>query len=1450
MIRHALHGLLNTFILLVLLIVGVAIFVQTGPGKRFLASQLSSQLSTPDAGIEIAGIQGWIPIDMQIERLRLSDRDGVWLDVSDLALDWSPKALFGGRVQIDAARAKRVHVIRSPVGSVEEEPTDEPFRLPPLPTSLPPVTVTELAVGAIDLDAPVLGEAASFKLDGGLTAADDGRHVDLTLDLERLDQSTAFLTLTSTISLDPAMLAIDLDAGETGGLLERLTGRADAGDLDIVLTGRGPFDDWSGRLKAQADGLGTAEADLSLAMAPQPKLGLQAVVRPLTHVLPADIDDVIGDSLDLGLAITQTKAQAIDVERLAIEADKLGLKASGKIDFDHGDLLLNAALDAPALQAFSDIAGVALGGEAGATLKIDGTIDEPRGKVDIRGRGLGADGIEIADFETTINLVTTAPLGAEHPAFDIRSSGSAKGLAVPDTPLPDDKVAWTANLALPSEGAITIRQLIIETAGAALRADGTIDPGTLISDLDLRFQTETLGHLTAPYGQDIDGQASIEAVVQTTDGAKTVDIDLNAALNRLAGLPDGAKELLGGKLDLDATVALTEFRHLKLGDISLEGANVTANGRADLDLETREVDSDVEVALPRLAELAPLIEQPIEGALDLNAIIGGDLDAPEVDLTLKSQDLIVAEETIEALALTVNGQDLLTSSKGALQFDVTARATPLTLALNYHLDEADLTLQDIGLSGPETVIGGALAIDLDAMLIDGALTGKSSDLSALEPLIQQPLAGSIDLEARLSPDQSLQNATLSLKGRNIGGGFGTIEAIALSAALQDLLGKPAVSAKANLEGFRQDAVDLRTISLRTEGDLERLTIDLDLDGEVIEPLSLKSSSALSLTGPIALDVDRLNGSFAGESLELNGPLRVEQGDESLKLANLDLRLGGASLKGEIDIGEQDVQGGFDLRSLPLSWLERFDGPKLDGVAGADIDLGGTVDRPRINTLLELKNVRAEEIVANDLPPAEVTVRADVDDGRLSASLLASGLTERAITANAALPLALQLRPFALNLPEDGKIEGAASARVSLARIGDLLALDGQIIRGDLSADLKLAGTIKTPLVDGPIKLENGFYENIFSGTELRNIELAANASSTRMTIDRLTATTGKAGTLEGGGWIGLDPAADFPLSVSISMNEAELASRDDLEATLTGDISMRGDLSASMIEGRLFVNRAEFSIPEGGGPDLPVIEVEEVGGTYINIEKPEEKDAETARPFDPELDITIDIPNKVFVRGRGLESEWEGNLAITGPASAPTITGKLQVKKGYFDFIEKRFEIEKGIIDFKGTSPPNPILAIEAAATDGEFKAIVKLDGPADQLKFRLESEPALPEDEVLAKLLFDRELSEIGAIEAAKLALALNKLRGGGGFDAFGEIRDALQIDTLDIVSGEESEDSRVKAGKYLNDDVYVEVEQGAGDDTSRARVEIEILPNISLEADTGEDSNGGVGVKWRFDY
>jgi translocation and assembly module TamB len=113
---------------------------------------------------------------------------------------------------------------------------------------------------------------------------------------------------------------------------------------------------------------------------------------------------------------------------------------------------------------------------------------------------------------------------------------------------------------------------------------------------------------------------------------------------------------------------------------------------------------------------------------------------------------------------------------------------------------------------------------------------------------------------------------------------------------------------------------------------------------------------------------------------------------------------------------------------------------------------------------------------------------------------------------------------------------------------------------------------------------------------------------------------------------------------------------------------------------------------------------------------------------------------------------------------------------------------------------------------------------------------------------LFNRTTSELGPADAVKLAAAINTLRGGG-LGLLGQAREALGLDTLGV-SGEGLDTGRVRAGKYLNDKVYVEVGKGTQADSEDARVEVEILPNLSLDAETDAQAQSGIGLKWRFDY
>jgi translocation and assembly module TamB len=220
----------------------------------------------------------------------------------------------------------------------------------------------------------------------------------------------------------------------------------------------------------------------------------------------------------------------------------------------------------------------------------------------------------------------------------------------------------------------------------------------------------------------------------------------------------------------------------------------------------------------------------------------------------------------------------------------------------------------------------------------------------------------------------------------------------------------------------------------------------------------------------------------------------------------------------------------------------------------------------------------------------------------------------------------------------------------------------------------------------------------------------------------------------------------------------------------------------------------------------------------------------------------------VFVRGRGLESEWEGRIEAKGSASAPRLTGTLRIHRGVFELLDRTFNLRRGVITFAGQSPPNPQLDSEAVAQATDITAIVRVTGDANAPIIALESQPPLPQDEILSRLMFNRAASSITPLQAVQLADAVNRLRGGGP-GVLDRLRGALGLDTLDFGGGDATS-ATVRAGRYLAPGVYLEGETGTAGQSSRARVEVELMPNLSLQADTGADARSGVGLRWQFDY
>jgi translocation and assembly module TamB len=260
----------------------------------------------------------------------------------------------------------------------------------------------------------------------------------------------------------------------------------------------------------------------------------------------------------------------------------------------------------------------------------------------------------------------------------------------------------------------------------------------------------------------------------------------------------------------------------------------------------------------------------------------------------------------------------------------------------------------------------------------------------------------------------------------------------------------------------------------------------------------------------------------------------------------------------------------------------------------------------------------------------------------------------------------------------------------------------------------------------------------------------------------------------------------------------------------------------------------------------------------VTPQKPAEKQA--ALPAT--LDITVELPGQVFVRGRGLDSEWKGRLHVTGTVEEPEIVGKLETVRGSFSFLGKSFQLTQGTITFDGGRKIDPALDITTQTNSGGLTAQVIIGGRAGEPTIRLTSTPEVPQDEILARILFNKGMGQITPMQGVQLAQAAATLASGGP-GLLDRLRGKLGLDRLDIGSGDQqtssgtsnnnsnngSSNATISAGKYVASGVYVGVDQDTSGQ-SRAKVEIEVLPNVTVDTETGSRGSTGVGLNWKMDY
>ena len=600
----------------------------------------------------------------------------------------------------------------------------------------------------------------------------------------------------------------------------------------------------------------------------------------------------------------------------------------------------------------------------------------------------------------------------------------------------------------------------------------------------------------------------------------------------------------------------------------------------------------------------------------------------------------------------------------------------------------------------------------------------------------------------------------------------------------------------------------------------------------------------------AFDIDAV-AAVSGDAVRVTGSGRIDRRPIALDTPAVFTRDGSgwrlAPARVTFAGGHAELSGRFGdtsavdvrLAQMPLAVLDiGFPGLGLGGSASGTLSYASGTEGPSGRANLTVRGLTRSGLVRTSQPidmgfagllsPTRAAVRAVAASGGRTVGRAQAQLTGDVLRDPAAARVFAQLR-----------YQGPADTLWRLTGV-ELFDLSGPVAIG---ADV--GGTLAQPAIRGVVRADNARIESATTGTVLTGIKTAGRFAGSRLAIDSFAAKAG-GGTISGTGAFDFAGAHGVGMDLRLQASEAVMIDRDDIGATVSGPLTIRSDGRGGVIGGEVRLDRSRYRLGRAGTvAGVPKLDIRE-----INARGGDEEDDASGAPWT--LAIKARAPGQLSVSGLGLTSEWSANVQIAGEPTNPAITGVARLIRGDYEFAGREFQLSRGVIRFAGEVPANPSLDIEADADTPGLNAAIRVTGVAQKPEITFTSIPALPQDELLSRLLFGTSITNLSAPEALQLAAAVAALQDGGdGLNPINAVRRAAGLDRLRILPADRQtgQGTSVAAGKYVTRRLYAEIVTD-GQGYSATRVEYLVTRWLSVLSSISTLGRTSANVRVSRDY
>ena len=499
---------------------------------------------------------------------------------------------------------------------------------------------------------------------------------------------------------------------------------------------------------------------------------------------------------------------------------------------------------------------------------------------------------------------------------------------------------------------------------------------------------------------------------------------------------------------------------------------------------------------------------------------------------------------------------------------------------------------------------------------------------------------------------------------------------------------------------------------------------------------------------------------------------------------------------------------------------------LTGLLDGEATLSGTAGAPTGDYRLAVSRLVAPQTASAGLPPIDAGATGRLDGRRATIEATAKAGTAGTLTIRGSLPLAAT---GALDLAVAGHVDAALANRT--------MAAGGRSVAGVVAIDGRLTGPLQHPQVAGTANLADGTFADAGNGIRLDAIRARLVARGDTVTIESASAATRDGGSIGATGQVRLDAAAGFPGTIHVTGRNARLVQSSVATAVVNLDLTITGALARDpRLGGRLDIVSLDIPVPErlaGRLQPLPGTRHRNPTPTAVRRLALQARTSRAGKAgFDMALDLTIAVPGRIHVYGRGLDASLGGGLRLTGTLEKPRPVGAFNLQHGNLQILTANLDFSRANLTFAGDLAPE--LDFLATTQAGGASIGIAITGQPSDPQFTFTSSPDLPQDEILSRLLFGAPAGQLSTSQALSLASAVAQYSTGGGGDALEGLRRSLGFGAAGL--------SNNPLANALGNRVSVGVHTGVTPAETGVGVDVSLFGPLKVQG--AVNANGGTSV------